>query len=142
MQARETRRLIAESARRLFIEHGNSGKPIEAIAQGAAVATESEILGRAAPIFVILKSAAETDVEIAELVQRLPKERLENTTLFVQHIARNNGLREGMSISAAAELVWTLASPEVFLLLTRNREYSPEKYAAWLQTTLTRLLLP
>jgi hypothetical protein len=47
-----------------------------------------------------------------------------------------------MEVSAAAELVWTITSQEVFLLLTRDRNFSQEQYAAWLQTTQVRLLLP
>jgi TetR/AcrR family transcriptional regulator of autoinduction and epiphytic fitness len=196
--ARETRRQIAESARKLFIERGYNGTTIDAIAQAASVATETvyaifsskrkilwhlldisiggddqpirlldrpepqavlhdtdptrqiqmfsrgitEIMVRSAPIFEVLKSAAKTDWEIANLVQGMQKERLENMTTFVQHLSKNGGLRAGLDISTASDLVLTITSAEVFLLLTRDREYSREQYAAWLQATLNRLLLP
>jgi len=42
----------------------------------------------------------------------------------------------------ATETVWTLTSPEVFLLLTRDRGWSKGKYAEWLADTLIRALLP
>ena len=102
----------------------------------------SEIMGRVAHLFEIMRSAAKTEQDIEDLLQHLLKERLENMTTFVQKIANNGGLRKGMEVSAAAELVWTITSPEVFLLLTRDRNFSQEQYAAWLQTTLVRLLLP
>ena len=102
----------------------------------------TEILVRAAPIFEVLRSAAKTDKEIAVLVQNLLKERLENMTMFVQHIAKNSALRVGLDFPMAAELVWTITSPEVFLLLTQDRGYSNEQYTDWLFVTLSRLLLP
>jgi TetR/AcrR family transcriptional regulator of autoinduction and epiphytic fitness len=102
----------------------------------------TEILARVAHLFEVMRSAAKTEKDIANLAQHLLKERLENMTTFVQHVAANGGLRDGLEIPTAAELVWTITSPEVFLLLTRDRNYSIEQYASWLQATLTRLLLP
>jgi len=102
----------------------------------------TEIMARVAHLFEIMRSAAKTEKDIEDLLQHMLKERLENMTTFVRQIATNGGLREGMEVSTAAELVWTITSPEVFLLLTRDRNYSTEQYAAWLQATLTRLLLP
>jgi AcrR family transcriptional regulator len=102
----------------------------------------TEIMARVAHLFEIMRSAAKTEKDIEDLLQHMLKERLENMTIFVQRIATRGGLRERMEVSTAGELVWTITSPEVFLLLTRDRNYSTEQYAAWLQATLTRLLLP
>jgi len=102
----------------------------------------TEIMARVAHLFEIMRSAAKTEKDIEDLLQHMLKERLENMTIFVQRIATHSGLRERMEVSTAGELVWTITSPEVFLLLTRDRNYSTEQYAAWLQATLTRLLLP
>jgi hypothetical protein len=44
--------------------------------------------------------------------------------------------------ASATDTVWTLTSPEVFLLLTRERGLSKKKYAEWLADKLTRALLP
>jgi len=101
----------------------------------------TQILARAAPVIEVLRSAAKNDHEIAGLLQRMLAERKQNMTTFVEHIAANNGLRAGLDIPGAADLVWTITSPEVFLLLTRDRQYSQEQYSAWLQSTLSRLLL-
>jgi TetR/AcrR family transcriptional regulator of autoinduction and epiphytic fitness len=102
----------------------------------------TEILVRAAQLFEVVRSAAMTEKEIADLMQDLLKERLENMTTFVTHLASNGGLREGMDIPLAAEMVWTITSPEVFLLLTRDQNYAKRQYTDWLEATLTRLLLP
>jgi AcrR family transcriptional regulator len=101
----------------------------------------TEILVRVAQLFEVMRTAAMTEKEIADLMQNLLKERLENMTTFVKHLASNGGLREGVDIPLAAELVWTMTSPEVFLLLTRDRHFTKRHYTTWLETTLTRLLL-
>jgi len=53
-----------------------------------------------------MRSAAMTEKEIAGLVQNLLKERPDNMTIFVKHLASNGGLCEGMDIPLAAEMVW------------------------------------
>jgi TetR/AcrR family transcriptional regulator of autoinduction and epiphytic fitness len=197
VQAKETRRQIAEAARIQFFKRGYSGTTIDAIAEAASVAPETvyaifgnkrkilshlmdisiggddqpirlidrpepqavlqdtdqrrqvmmfslgitEIMARVAHLFEIMRSAAKTEQDIEDLLQHLLDERLENMTAIVRQIAANGSLREGLDVSTAAELVWTITSPEVFLLLTRDRNYSKEQYAAWLQDTLARLLL-
>ena len=198
VQARETRQQIVESARTLFFTRGYSGTTIDAIAQAAAVSSETvysifsnkrnilshlmdisvggddqpirllerpepqavmresdqhrqiamfsqgitEILARVAPLFEVLRTAAKTEKDIEDLLNHLLKERLENMTTFARQIAGHGSLREGMEVSTAAELLWTITSPEIFLLLARDRNYSKQQYSSWLQATLTRLLLP
>jgi len=130
-------RLLDRPEPRAVLHDTDQQHQIMMISQGI-----SEIMGRVAHLFEIMRSDAKTEQDIEDLLNHLLNERLENMTTFVQNIANNGGLREGMEVSAAAELVWTITSPEVFLLLTRDRNFSQEQYAAWLQTTLARLLLP
>ena len=62
--------------------------------------------------------------------------------LVVQQVAANGPFRENVDEVYATDVVWTLTSPEVFLLLTLERNWSKEKYAEWLADMLTRALLP
>jgi AcrR family transcriptional regulator len=102
----------------------------------------TEILSRAAPVFEIMRVAAKTEPEIAGLVQRLLKERLQNMTMVAKSIDANGSLREGLKPSSAAETIWSLTSPELYQLCTVDLGWTKEKYAQWLMETLTRLLLP
>lgn len=102
----------------------------------------TEIMSRAAPIFEIMRNAAKTEPEIATYVQNLLKERLQNMTRFVQSVAANGSLREGLVEAQAGEIVWAITSPELFQLFTEDRGWTKEKYAQWLADTLIRLLLP
>jgi AcrR family transcriptional regulator len=101
----------------------------------------SNILERVAPVFEIMRIAAKIEPEIAEMLEKLLVERLENLGKFVQHVSDNGGLREGLGVDLGAEIVWTIASPEVYHLLTIDRTWSKERFSEWLGDTLTRLLL-
>jgi AcrR family transcriptional regulator len=97
----------------------------------------SQILERVAPLFEIMRMAAKSEPDIAELLTNLLEERLQNLWVFVHHVP----LREGLDEARAAEIVWTITSPEVFSLLTVDRGWLRERYVSWLGDTLTRLLL-
>jgi AcrR family transcriptional regulator len=102
----------------------------------------TEIMSRAAPVFEIMRSAAKLEPEIAELLQNMLEERLQNMIHFVQSVAANGSLRDGLDEAQAGEIVWAMTSPELFQLLTVDRGWTKEKYAQWLADALTRQLLP
>ncbi|HLO30786.1 MAG TPA: helix-turn-helix domain-containing protein [Anaerolineales bacterium] len=102
----------------------------------------TEILNRAAPVFEIMRGAAKTEPEIASLLQRLLRERLRNMTVVAEHIAVNGPLREGLSRRRAAEIIWSMTSPELYRLFTLDLGWTNKQYTQWLTDTLIRLLLP
>ncbi len=102
----------------------------------------STILEHIAPIFEIVRCAAKTEPDIADLLQAILGQRLHNIEIFVQRLSANGSLREGLIEAQAAETVWTLSTPEVFQLLTVDRGWSREQYSQWLADALIRLLLP
>jgi AcrR family transcriptional regulator len=99
-------------------------------------------LDQVAIISEIMADAARTEPDFDRILQKLNKQRLEHMTLAVQQVAANGPFRENIDEDYARDTVWTLTSPEVFLLLTQERNWSKEKYAQWLENMLTRALLP
>lgn len=55
----------------------------------------ADILERVTPVFEIMRMAAKTEREIAELLSNILDERLQNLGVFVQHLSAHNDLREG-----------------------------------------------
>ena len=102
----------------------------------------TEILIRAAPVFEIMRSAAKIEPEIAELLENMLEERLQNMIRFAQSVADNGPLRVGLDETQAGEIVWAMTSPELFQLLTIDRGWTKEKYAQWLTDVFPRFLLP
>jgi AcrR family transcriptional regulator len=130
-------RVIDRSEPQEVLRDTDQARQLAGFAQGIA-----QIMHRAAPVFEMMRTAAKTEPEIEQRLERLLQERLENLTGFVRHLSSNGPLRPGLDVPTAGEIVWTQTSPEVFVLLTRDRGLSTEKYAAWLEETLKRLLLP
>ena len=102
----------------------------------------TNILERVAPIFDVMRTAAKTEPEIAEMLESLLSERFYNLGRFVQVLAANTSLRAGIDETGATEIVWAIASPEIYRLLTDDRDWSKAQFAQWLGDTLARLLLP
>jgi AcrR family transcriptional regulator len=99
------------------------------------------IMERVGPVSGIMRTAAETEPDIAALLRGILEERLLGMTQFVSWLAGNGPLRDGLAIADAAETVWTLTSAEVHHLLTVDRGWSGDRYEAWLRDALDRLLL-
>src|SRR4051794_9447044 len=91
-----------------------------------------ENMERVGPLFSIMRTAAESEPDIAELQARILGERMRGMTQFVRWLAANGPLRGGMSIEDAAETVWALTSAEVHHLLTVDRGWAGDRYEAWL----------
>lgn len=102
----------------------------------------TERLERVGPLMDVVGAAATQEPEIAELRERLQRARLANHRTMIGWLTRNGPLRTGLTTAAAAELSWTLASPDVHRLLRRERNWSKRRFAEWLESTLKRLLLP
>jgi AcrR family transcriptional regulator len=95
-------------------------------------------LERVGPLVDVLSTAARSEPELAELLARIHRERLENLRTFVVALAANGLLRQ--EPEAALDTVWALASPELYLLLTTTRGWNRERYRDWLAESLARLL--
>jgi AcrR family transcriptional regulator len=102
----------------------------------------STILERVAPIFTIMRVAAKTELDIAEMLKNMLEERWRTLGAMVQSLAAHGPLRTGLDAAQGADIVWTLTSPEVFTLLTVDRGWPRARYVAWLSDALIRLLLP
>lgn len=97
---------------------------------------------RVAPLFAVLGSAAQTDADLREFAQELSSRRVGHMRAFVEDLAAKGGLREGLSIDMAADMIWIMNSPEFYLLCVRDRGWSPGTFEHWLADTWKRLLLP
>ncbi len=60
---------------------------------------------------------------------------------YVSRLVELNALGPGVTAEAAADHIYALAAPDVYLLLTRDRGWTPEAYEAWLSQMLAHALL-
>jgi len=101
----------------------------------------SGILERVAPIMEIIRAAAKTEPEIADLLKNLLNQRFQNLASVIKHLETLGSLREGIDELQATESIWVITSPEVYSLLLTDRGWTNGRYVDWLSDTLVRILL-
>ena len=100
-----------------------------------------KIQPRLAPLVRVLQGAAPLDPELNQLWHSVAQRRAANMRLFVRDLAATGRLRSDLSESKAADVVWSMNSPEFYSLLVDQRRWPVEEYAQWLGDAWIRLLL-
>lgn len=99
-----------------------------------------EILGRVAPIMPVIATASATDPEIAAEWTSDPDPRYVVQRAAAEELVRKPGMLAGVAADRAADLLYALLSPELYLVLVRDRGWTPDAWEEWARTTLTAQL--
>src|SRR5690242_2250914 len=91
-----------------------------------------------APLFRVLQGAASIDPELAELWQNISQRRAKNMRLLAADLAETGRLRQQLSVEKAADIIWSMNSPEFYLLLVEQRGWSSKEFEEWLGDALIR----
>ena len=122
---------VALAERAEFVALGR-GRRAQRIAAGARLLTG--IQERTGPMAKVIREAATTDPEIADILRDTrERQRVDTARGFELIVGRppTNQERDGM---------WAIACPEVYLLLVDESGWSPEQYEQWIAQTLERVL--
>lgn len=128
--------LLERSGPQRVLRAGNQRSQVRLFAEDI-----SGILQRAAPLMEVASQAARTDAEIARLLRTLLGQRLANMKVFTAALERNGPLRDGLSSGRAAETVWAVSSPEIYLLTRRHLGWTQRQWVDWLDQVIAGLLL-
>ena len=90
----------------------------------------------------VIRDAAPSDPEIRELWELIQSDFYLNQRTIVETLDRTNALAPGLDMTRAADLLWTLNHPDVWLLLVGRRGWTPEQFETWLGDTTCAQLLP
>jgi AcrR family transcriptional regulator len=96
---------------------------------------------RMAPLFLALRDASSTEPEAREVWQEISDRRAANMRTLVRELRAAGGLRAGLSIDEAADVMWVTNSSELYVLFTVERGWSPRRFERWLADTWCRLLI-
>jgi AcrR family transcriptional regulator len=99
------------------------------------------IQARMAPLFLALRDASSTESEAERVWKDISERRAANMGKLVRDLGDPGGLRAGVSFDDAADVVWAMASSELYVMLTAERGWSPDRYERWLADAWCRLLL-
>src|ERR1035437_4528696 len=101
----------------------------------------AEIGPRAAPILLLIRSAAATDVEVRSLQDEMDAARLARMTSNARRLLAGGHLPTGIGLAQAADVLWTYSSPELFELLVLRRGWSAERYGRFVAAAMIAALL-
>ena len=101
-----------------------------------------EVAPRVVPILLLIKSAASSDPQIAELLAEVDEQRLGRMERNARTLHDRRHLRPGMSLGEARDVLWTYSSPELFELLVGRRGWPVERFGAFVTEQLIGALLP
>jgi AcrR family transcriptional regulator len=86
---------------------------------------------RAGALMKVIRNAASSDPDIADLWGRIQSDFYENQRAIVETLQARQALRPGLDVAAAADILWTLNHPDVWHLLVGERGWTPEAWEAW-----------
>jgi AcrR family transcriptional regulator len=96
---------------------------------------------RAGALLGVIRDAAPLDPEIAALWGRIQEEFYGVQRRVVETLHATGALRPGLGVAAAADVLWTLNHPDVWLLLVRDRGWTADAFERWFgDATCTQLL--
>jgi AcrR family transcriptional regulator len=99
------------------------------------------LLDRWAPINEVLRGAAAADPEIASLWELNKAQRYAGQREMLKIIFERAALREGLTPTAAADILFAIGSPETYRLLVVDRGWSSDRFERWYADALAQLLL-
>jgi AcrR family transcriptional regulator len=115
---------------------GTADAQLRALVDGAR-----EILGRMAVIAEVLRTAATIEAELAELWQQSTDPRFIVYETAAKTLVTKPDARDDVSAQHAADVLFGLLSPELYLLLVRDRGWSSERWGQWAYDALRPQLL-
>jgi AcrR family transcriptional regulator len=98
-------------------------------------------LEQQAALFEVVYAAAASEPELADLDRRASLGRWDDLRQVAERLRELGAVRETYAVNAATDVIWALASPQVFRLLVSRREWSLEHWQAWLLDSLRLQLL-
>ena len=96
---------------------------------------------RVGGVFEVIRSAAPVDSDSAELWARIETDFYENQRAIVEALRAARGLRRGLDVERATDILWSLNHPDVWLLFVGKRGWSADEFERWLRETLSAQLL-
>lgn len=104
-------------------------------------ARSSELKERTAPMLRAIRSASFVDPDGADLWEQLQADYFQHQRMIVEAVARHGGLKPGLDLDTAVDILWTLNHPDVWLLLTEDRGWSRASFESWFADAVVQQLL-
>ncbi|MEU7115136.1 TetR/AcrR family transcriptional regulator [Streptomyces sp. NPDC046182] len=115
--------------------------PTAESALAALVSATRRTLERVAAINEMVRAATATNPEIRDLWPDQADPRYTVLSTAAKSLTQKPGARPAIPAEEAADILYAVLSPELFLVLTRDRAWPPAKWEQWAYDTLGSQLL-
>jgi len=103
----------------------------------------SVVKQRIGGVLKVLRSAAPVDPDAAALWRLIQSDFYDNQRVIVESLQARQALRPGLGVARAADILWALNHPDLWLLLVGERGWTPGQWERWFaDTACTQLLSP
>ncbi len=102
----------------------------------------TEVAPVAAPIALLIRTAAATDPEMARLLEELDQARLVRMEHNARQLLERGDFREGVTLDHARDVLWAYSSPELYELLVLRQRWSLKRYGQFVAEGMIAALLP
>lgn len=92
-------------------------------------------------LLAVIRSGAPVDADVDALWGRIQSEFHDNQRRVVEPLHEAGALRPELDLARAADIIWTLNHPDVWLLLVRERGWTPEQWERWFADAVCAQLL-
>jgi AcrR family transcriptional regulator len=99
------------------------------------------VRARIGPLLDVIRDAAPTEPEIADLWARIQAEFYDNQRAVIEDLHRRKALRRGLDVARASDILSTLNHPDVYRILVNHRGWTPDNHEKWLADILCEQLL-
>jgi AcrR family transcriptional regulator len=93
---------------------------------------------RLAPVVTAIQGA---EPDVMKHWKAVEARRARNMRILAEELVATGELRAELDVDHIRDVLWTMNSPEFFMLLVRERGWSPEIFGQWLADAWARLFL-
>ena len=102
----------------------------------------TEVAPLAAPIALLIRTAAGVDPDMGALRDDLDRARLARMELNARALFERGDFREGITLERARDVLWAYSSPELYELLVLRQGWPLESYGRFVADAMIAALLP
>jgi AcrR family transcriptional regulator len=102
----------------------------------------SEVTPRAAPVILLIRSAAGGSAELTALLDQLDADRLDRMAHHARFLRDRGYLRQDVTETQARDVMWAYTDPALYELLVLRQHWPLERFRGFLADALTAALLP
>lgn len=118
------------------LEEDDPERKLRLLAANACVVKQ-----RIGALLRVIRDAAPSDADGSELWQLIQSDFYANQRTIAESLDRTHSLAPHLDVRHAADLLWTLNHPDLWLLLVGQRGWEPSDFETWLGDTACAQLL-